>query len=117
MKKCVMQLGFVNVNPQQIFPVLNFSFLSAKASEEKLFICNHFGIQLDNPTTILQQEEAKVFFRDLDDSKLYDFFFRATSFKKAFEDYGNAKVVSFMMALIFLASLTFYMCHTRCRRS
>jgi hypothetical protein len=112
-----MQLGFVNVNPQQIFPVLNFSFLSAKASEEKLFICNHFGIQLDNPTTILQQEEAKVFFRDLNDSKLYDFFFRATSFKKIFEYYGNAKVVCFMMALIFLASLTFYMCHTRCRRS
>ena len=54
-------------------------FLTAKALEEKKQICQHFVIQLDNPTTILQQEEAKVFFTNNSDVKRYEFFFKATT--------------------------------------
>ena len=53
--------------------------LPGKALEEKKQICQHFVIQLDNPTTILQQEEAKVFFTSNSDVKRYEFFFKATT--------------------------------------
>ena len=53
--------------------------ISGKALEEKRRICQHFVIQLDNPTTILQQEEAKVFFTNNSDAKRYEFFFKATT--------------------------------------
>ena len=53
--------------------------LPGKALEEKKRICQHFVIQLDNPTTILQQEEAKVFFTSNSDVKRYEFFFKATT--------------------------------------
>ena len=37
------------------------------------------SLKLDNPTTILQQEEAKVFFTNNSDAKRYEFFFKATT--------------------------------------
>ena len=51
---------------------------------------NHFNIELDNPITILQQEEAKVFFKDMKEEELYDFFTRATLLKVNGTLYGEA---------------------------
>ena len=58
---------------------ITWLLLLGKALEEKKQICQHFVIQLDNPTTILQQEEAKVFFTSNSDVKRYEFFFKATT--------------------------------------
>ena len=38
----------------------------------------HFNIELNNPMTILQQEEAKNFFKENDDKKMYQFFQRGS---------------------------------------
>ena len=44
----------------------------------KDLILQHFQIELNNPMTILQQEEAKNFFKENDDKKLYQFFQRGS---------------------------------------
>ena len=41
-------------------------------------ILEHFNIELNNPMTILQQEEAKNFFKENDDRKMYEFFQRGS---------------------------------------
>ena len=41
-------------------------------------ILEHFNIELNNPMTILQQEEAKNFFKENDDKKMYQFFQRGS---------------------------------------
>ena len=41
-------------------------------------ILEHFNIELSNPLTILQQEEAKNFFKENDERKLYQFFQRGS---------------------------------------
>ena len=55
--------------------------LPALAKEEKERILEFFNVELANPTSILQQEEAKIFFREFNESQLYDFFVRATLLK------------------------------------
>ena len=71
------------------------------AAEQKEHICSHFNIQVDNPTMILQQEEAKTFFMDDAstsvrakrlDGRLHDFFFQGTMLAKAVEDYKRARM-------------------------
>lgn len=41
-------------------------------------ILKHFNIELSNPMTILQQEEAKNFFKQNDDVGMYKFFQQGT---------------------------------------
>ena len=68
-------------------------------TDEKRHICEHFTIQVDNPTVILQQEEAKTFFSDSHSSnpdkrlerRLYDFFFKGTMLASAVSDYKKAR--------------------------
>ena len=48
------------------------------ASEYKDRILEHFNIELNNPMTVLQQEEAKNFFKENDDKSLYQFFQRGS---------------------------------------
>lgn len=76
------------------FPVkhqeLNLLNSSEEAREERGKILNHFLIELDNPTSILQQEEAKKFFEGKSDHELYDFFRRATGIKAAKDQYKKA---------------------------
>ena len=62
-----------------------------KALEEKKAILRHFVIELDNPTTILQQEEAKVFFTDNSPKKRYEFFFKGTMLSVALTEYQEAR--------------------------
>ena len=62
-----------------------------KALEEKKHISQRFSIQMDNPTAILQQEEAKVFFTANSPTQWYDFFFRASMLKAARDDYSKAR--------------------------
>ena len=59
--------------------------------EQKEHICNHFGIQVDNPTTILQQEEAKVFFTDNSPQKRYEYFIKGTLLHVALTEYAEAR--------------------------
>jgi len=47
---------------------------------------------VDNPINILQQEEAKQFFHDLDDEKLYKFFAKATLIENMRETFDAAKL-------------------------
>ncbi len=49
----------------------------------------HFNIELDNPVSILQQEEAKVFFKDKGDEQLYTFFANATLLRIMQEGYAD----------------------------
>jgi len=56
-------------------------FQGKNATEEKKLILDHFNLQVDNPATVLQQEEAKNFFAQSDERQLYDFFMRATMLK------------------------------------
>ncbi len=55
--------------------------------EEKRLICEHYGIQLDNPTTVLQQEEAKTFFQSLTSKQLYALLVSSTSLQAAESNY------------------------------
>ena len=48
-------------------------------------------VQVGNPTTILQQEEAKVFFADNSPEKRYDFFFKGTMLSVALKEYQEAR--------------------------
>ena len=71
--------------------LITFFHVSEQALEEKKRILDHFNIELDNPISILQQEEAKIFFKDMDENQLYDFFVRATLLKPTQDTYGAAK--------------------------
>ncbi len=57
---------------------------------------SHFNVELDNPVTILQQEEAKVFFQEMNEQQLYDFFYRATLLKTTQELYQDANTGFFI---------------------
>eukprot|EP00095_Tigriopus_kingsejongensis_P009936 maker-scaffold1000_size72005-snap-gene-0.10 protein:Tk09936 transcript:maker-scaffold1000_size72005-snap-gene-0.10-mRNA-1 annotation:"structural maintenance of chromosomes protein 6" len=61
------------------------------ADDEKKKICEFLSIQLNNPISILQQEEAKIFFTNTTGHSLYDFFIRATLLKPLQQMYENAK--------------------------
>ena len=66
-------------------------YRGAEAKEECRHILEHFNVELDNPITILQQEEAKVFFKELSEETLYNFFERATLLRSMQENYKEAK--------------------------
>ena len=66
---------------------------SGEAVDEKQRIREYFSIVLDNPTTILQQEEAKRFFANLTPKRLYEFFIAGTPLKSAYEGYHTGKRV------------------------
>ena len=48
--------------------------IQGAAAEERARIIDFFSLDLGNPTVILQQEEAKSFFRNNDPRSLYNFF-------------------------------------------
>ena len=48
------------------------------ATEEKGLIFEHFGIDINNPLILLQQEEAKRFFKENDPTSLYEYFVRGS---------------------------------------
>ena len=47
---------------------------SAAATEERAKIVSHLSLDIGNPTVVLQQEEAKSFFRNHDPKSMYQFF-------------------------------------------
>ncbi len=54
--------------------------------EERARILQHFNIELNNPLTILQQEEAKKFFNNQDESSLHSFFMAGCMLTKVKEE-------------------------------
>lgn len=50
-------------------------------------ICDHFGIQIDNPLVILTQETAKRFLASSKPSDLYEFFMKSTQLEQLQFDY------------------------------
>ena len=58
-----------NLNSQK-----NPTIFSAAATEERAKIVSHFNLDIGNPTVVLQQEEAKSFFRNHDPKSMYQFF-------------------------------------------
>ena len=66
---------------------------SAKlASEERGRILDHFNIALDNPVTILHQEQAKTFFSQEDTEKnLWEFVMASTQMKSIQDEYRDSK--------------------------
>lgn len=81
-------------NPTELNELTAHEFITfiAAAREERSKILSHFLIELDNPTSILQQEEAKKFFEGKSDSELYDFFLRATGIKSTRLSYDKASL-------------------------
>ena len=53
-------------------------FKSKNPGDDKQRILDHYHIELNNPMTILQQEEAKNFFKLQDPSSLYNFYERGS---------------------------------------
>ena len=53
---------------------MGFFKIPDAAAEERARIIEFFSLDLGNPTVILQQEEAKSFFRNNDPRSLYSFF-------------------------------------------
>lgn len=56
--------------------------------EEISAICDHFGIQVDNPLAVLTQETAKRFLASARPKELYEFFLKATQLEQLYIDYG-----------------------------
>lgn len=56
--------------------------------EEINAICDHFGIQVDNPLAVLTQETAKRFLANAKPKELYDFFLKATQLEQLYIDYN-----------------------------
>ncbi len=54
-------------------------------------ICDHFGIQVDNPLTILTQETARSFLASANPKQLYDFFIKGTEIERLSYDYTFTK--------------------------
>jgi chromosome segregation ATPase len=50
-------------------------------------ICDHFGIQIDNPLVLLTQETAKRFLANAKPSDLYEFFMKSTQLEQLQFDY------------------------------
>ena len=57
-------------------------------------ILGHFCINLNNPTTVLQQEQARAFFANYDSKKLYSLIMDGTQISITREDYQEAKNIS-----------------------
>ena len=57
--------------------------------EETARIVDHFNIQVDNPCSVLSQDEAKRFINGKSSEK-YDFFLKATGLKSVFDDMMDA---------------------------
>ena len=66
----------------------------ADATAEAKLILGHFCIALNNPTTVLQQEQAKAFFANYDSKKLYNLIMDGTQISVTREDYQEAKNMS-----------------------
>ena len=66
----------------------------ADATAEAKLILGHFCINLNNPTTVLQQEQAKAFFANYDSKKLYSLIMDGTQISITREDYQEAKNIS-----------------------
>jgi len=64
--------------------------MGADATSEAQKIRAHFHISLDNPTTVLQQEQAKEFFSNNDDAKLYQQIVEGTQVNRALDKYLKA---------------------------
>ena len=63
-----------------------------QASIERERILDHYNIQLDNPVTILHQEQAKIFFSQKDTEKnLWDFVMASTQMKSIHDEYRDSK--------------------------
>lgn len=75
---------------------LIFGALSLKAicerRDEVLAICDHFGIQVDNPLAVLTQETAKRFLATSKPKDFYEFFMKATHLEQLAADYQFAQV-------------------------
>lgn len=69
------------------------SLISDK-KEEVILICDHFGIQVENPLSILTQETAKKFLSAASPRDLYKFFLKATQLDQMQNDffYANEKI-------------------------
>ena len=62
------------------------------ASIERERILDHYNILLDNPVTILHQEQAKTFFSQKDTEKnLWDFVMASTQMKSIHDEYRDSK--------------------------
>lgn len=66
-------------------------FKGEEANSERKKILNKFGISLDNPTMILQQEKAKTFFTSNDAHTLYKFIADGTGISQSLTAYSDAK--------------------------
>ena len=65
-----------------------------QASAERDRILEHYNILLDNPVTILHQEQAKVFFSQKDAEKnLWEFVMASTQMKAIHDEYRDSKYV------------------------
>ncbi len=84
-------MNLINIGRIQRLDRITVCIPLGEATEEKARILGHFNIELDNPTIILQQEEAKCFFKDMKSTTLYDFFERATLLKVMQDEYKAGK--------------------------
>lgn len=62
--------------------------LTTGKREEINVICDHFGIQVDNPLAVLTQETAKRFLANAKPKELYEFFLKATQLERLYIDYN-----------------------------
>ena len=61
-----------------------------EATKEARLIRDHFGISLDNPTTILQQEQAKTFFANHSNEQMFNLIMEGTQIGVVKRDYLEA---------------------------
>ena len=72
--------------------VISIYLIIEHASIERERILDHYNILLDNPVTILHQEQAKTFFSQKDTEKnLWDFVMASTQMKSIHDEYRDSK--------------------------
>ena len=71
---------------------LTLYFALAEATDEAERIRSRYHIALNNPTTVLQQEQAKEFFANHDPVKLYQLIIEGTQVSDALEQYNKASL-------------------------
>lgn len=73
------------------YAILNESGGQVSARKDDInSICDHFGIQVDNPLAVLTQEVAKKFLASAKPRELYEFFMKATQLEQLSVDYTYA---------------------------
>ena len=83
----------LTIHSKSLYKTKLILIFTEEANEERDRILDHFNIALDNPVTILHQEQAKTFFSQKDNGKkLWEFVMASTQMQSIQDQYRDSKI-------------------------